>query len=196
MTRVRGTSFLGTLDFVRANFGEQALRQAFDALPESVRGCIGENGSALLPGTWYEAAALSELTRTIDRLFGSGDLALARAAGKHVAFTDVSRFFKWLFRLAGPSLLFARAESVWNNYYDQGTYVFEGAEQGRASIRIEGWGAADGVLCKRLEGWIERAFELTLGEGLRPAIQETHHQVTDTRLAASAYCRFEASWGA
>jgi len=194
MTRVRGTSFLGTLDFVRANFGEDALRRTLDALPPSTLSVIGADAKGVLPGTWYDATDLSELTRTLDRLLGRGDLALARAVGRHVAFSDVSRFFKWLFRLAGPSLLFARAESVWKNYYDQGTYVFEGAEAGRASIRIEGWDAADGVLCKRLEGWIERAFELTLGEKMRPIIQETHHQTTDTSLAPAAYCRFEARW--
>jgi hypothetical protein len=196
MTRVRGTSFLGTIDFVRATFGEEALSRTLDALPESTRSLLGADGHALLPGVWYDAAALSELTRTLDRLLGAGDLALARAAGKHVAFSDISRFFKWLFRLAGPSLLFARAESVWKNYYDQGTYIFEGAEEGRASIRIEGWDAADGVLCKRLEGWIERAFELTLGEKLRPVIQETHHQAVDGSLTPHAYCRFEARWDA
>ncbi len=196
MTRVRGTSFLGTLDFVRATFGADALQRVTAALPPSVRELIGPDGRALLPGVWYDAAALSELTRTADRLLGTGNLALARAAGKHVAFADVNRFFKWLFRIAGPNLLFAHSEAVWKNYYDQGRYVFEGAEEGRASIRIEGWDAADGVLCKRLEGWIERAFELTIGEKLHAVIQETHHQAVDPARTRATYCRFEARWRA
>src|SRR5512143_1614742 len=119
MTRVRGTSFLGTLDFVRATFGEDALQRVLAALPPPAREVLGANGRALLPGVWYDAATLSELTRTTDRLLGTGNLALARAAGKHVAFADVNRFFKWLFRIAGPGMLFAHSEAVWKNYYDQ-----------------------------------------------------------------------------
>jgi hypothetical protein len=196
MVKVRGTTFLGTLDFVRQSYGEEALARTLAALSESTRSCFGENGRALLPGVWYEASALSELTRTIDSLLGSGDLALARAAGKYVAFTDVNRFFKWLFRLTGPNVVFARAGAVWNNYYDQGTYVFEGSQAGRASIRIEGWHAADEILCKRLEGWIERAFELTIGDTPRPVIVETHHQATAPGETRGPFCRFEARWDA
>jgi hypothetical protein len=193
LSKVRGTSFIGTLDYVRASHGERALVELLGSLPPPARTIIGD-GRSLFPHAWYEAAALSALTRSIDRAFGSGDLALARVVGKHVAFSDVNRFFKWLFRISGPGTLFARAASVWKNYYDGGIYVFEGAQDGQASIRIEDWLDADDVLCKRLEGWIERAFELTLGAGLQPDIRETHHRGFDPGVSQSLFCRFEARW--
>jgi hypothetical protein len=195
MSKVRGTSFIGTLDFVRDRHGERALAAILAGLPSPVRTVVGE-GRTLFPHGWYDAFALSALTRSIDATFGRGDLEQARVVGKHVAFADVNRFFKWLFRITGPGTLFARAASVWKNYYDGGVYVFEGAEAGRASIRIEDWDDADDVLCKRLEGWIERAFELTVGADLQPDIRETHHRVFDPAVSQKQFCRFEARWKA
>ncbi len=194
MGKVRGASFLGTLDFVRTTFGDDQLRKALATLPPPVRDQLGHEGEALLASAWYDARTLSELTRAIDQTLGAGDLALARAIGKHVAFTDVNRFFKWLFKLAGPKTIFPRAASVWSNYYDGGRYVVEDVSRGRAMLRIEGWDAADEVLCKRLEGWIERALELTIGADLGAAIRETHHCAQDPSVGAHAFCRFEARW--
>jgi hypothetical protein len=194
MGKVRGASFLGTLDFVRTTFGEDELRRLLAMLPAEVGDHLGEGGGAILPGAWYDARVLSELTRTIDRVLGAGDLALARAIGRHVAFSDVNRFFKWLFRLTGPKMIFPRAASVWSSYYDGGRYVVEDVSSGRAVVRIEEWDAADEVLCKRLEGWIERAVELTIGASQGAAIRETHHCAQDSSVASCNFCRFEAHW--
>jgi hypothetical protein len=194
MGKARGTSILGTLDYVSVSFGQGAVARVISELPEQIRREVGESGRSVLPGAWYPCSTLSQLTRTADRLLGAGDLALARAAGKHVAFADVNRFFRWLFKLVGPQTLFSRAGSVWNNYYDTGHYVLEGVEASRASLRIEGWEGGDEVLCKRLEGWVERAVEMTLGTATNPAICETHHQAFDARIANVPFCRFEARW--
>jgi hypothetical protein len=195
MSQMRGTSVLATLDFLHATFGESSLERVLAALPADSREQLGDR-AAILPGSWYDASMLSELTRTADELLGKGDLALARIIGKHVAFADVNRFFRWLFRLAGPKALFSRAGSVWNSYYDTGSYVLETIEDGRAVLRIEEWDAADEVLCRRLEGWIERAVELTLGPKTRPEIRETHHRAHDPDISAKVFCRFEVRWAA
>jgi hypothetical protein len=194
MGKTRGTSIQGTLDYVSASFGLDAVGRVVAALPPELRREIGEAGRAVLPSAWYPCSTLSQLTRTMDRLLGAGDLALAKAAGKHVAFADVNRFFRWLFKLAGPQTLFSRAGSVWNNYYDTGHYILESVEDSRATIRIDGWEGGDEVLCKRLEGWVERAIELALASATNPEIRETHHQAFDARLASVPFCRFEARW--
>lgn len=194
MSRVRGTSFVGTIDYVSTTFGEAALDRVLEDLPPDLGALLRRGNPALLAAGWYDAGALSTLTRVIDRTLGAGDLSLAREIGRHVAFSDVNRFFKWLLRLAGPKVLFARAGSVWSNYYDGGRYVFEGAVDGQASIRVEEWDAADEVLCKRVEGWIARAFELASGLDVRPEIHETHHCASDPQLTSGRFCRFEARW--
>jgi hypothetical protein len=194
MPKMRGASVLATLDFLRATFGEPGLARVLTSLSPGAREQLA-GPAAILPDGWYDTSALSELTRSADSLLGKGDLSLARVMGKHVAFADVNRFFRWLFRLAGPKALFSRAGSVWNSYYDTGTYVLESVEEGRAILRIEGWDAADEVLCRRLEGWIARAVELTIGPDTNPVIHETHHRAHDASFCGAMFCRFEVSWG-
>jgi hypothetical protein len=137
---------------------------------------------------------VSDLTSAMDRTCGNGDLALARAAGKHVAFEDMNRFFKWLLRLTSPATLFTRAASVWNNYHSAGRYVVDRIEDHSARIRIEDWDSADPVICKRVEGWIERALELTLGKGATPSIHEQAHLVRDPAVSPHPYCLYVAEW--
>jgi hypothetical protein len=195
--KVRGTSVLGTLDFVRTRFGEGAAASTFAGLPGGMKETLrDEAGSGLALHGWYETSLLVELTSRVDREWGRSDLALARAIGKHVAFQDVNRFFKWLMRLGGPSILFSRAGAVWNNYYDDGRYVLEHVGDGRASIRIEGSSSAGPVVCKRMEGWIERALEITLGADKQPAIREDGHLVRDPTVSEQPFCRFVAEWRA
>jgi hypothetical protein len=193
MAKVRGATLLGTLAYVRESFGEEALRKVASGVSPALREVMSE-GSLVLHG-WYECALLSELTREIDRVCGKGDLALAREAGRHGAFQDVNRFFKWMLRLTGPGMIFSRAASVWNNYHSAGRYVFEGAQGNRAAIRIEDWDGADPVMCKRIEGWIERALEITLGTGARPHIHEEVHLHTDGAVSPQRFCRYVAEWG-
>jgi len=195
MANMRGASILGTLDYTRRNFGEDGLRRALAAMSPETRQAIGDPSQpTILTQGWYDCRLVSDLTRAIDQTCGRGDLALARAAGKHVAFEDVNRFFKWLLRLSGPATLFTRASSVWNNYHSAGRYVFEGLDGRRARIRIEDWDSADPVICKRIEGWIERALELTLGKGARPAIREEAHLARDPAVTTHAFCRYLAEW--
>jgi hypothetical protein len=195
--KVRGTSVLGTLDFVRARFGDEGAATIFAGLPGDMRQTLRDAaGSGVALHGWYDTALLVELTSRVDREMGQGDLALARAIGNHVAFQDVNRFFKWLMRLGGPGILFTRAGAVWNNYYDDGRYVLEGAGDGRASIRIEGSSSADPVVCKRMEGWIERALEITLGAEKQPVIVEAAHLRRDPAVAEQPFCRFVAEWRA
>ena len=197
MGKVRGTSVLGTLDFVRKRFGAEAAAKIFAGLPGDMRETLRDAaGGGLALHGWYDTSLLVELTSRVDREMGRGDLALARAMGNHVAFQDVSRFFKWLMRLGGPNILFSRAGAVWNNYYDDGRYVLEHVGDGRASIRIEGSSSAGPVVCKRMEGWMERALEITLGREKQPAIREDVHVLRDPAVSQQPFCRFVAEWKA
>jgi hypothetical protein len=193
--KIRGASVLGTLEYARNTFGDDALARVIRSLPDTARETLGDGlTTSIVTNGWYECGLVSDLTREIDRTCGKGDLALARAVGKHVAFQDVNRFFKWLLRVSGPVTLFTRAGSVWKNYYSDGRYVFEGAEGKHASIRLEDWDCADPVICARVQGWMERALELTLGGPGRAVTRESAHLTRDPAVCASPFCRYEAEW--
>lgn len=197
MGKVRGTSIMGTLEFARLRFGEERARELVSGLAPAHRAVLLDAaGSGVAPHGWYDSSLLVDLTSRLDSLLGKGDLELARAAGNHVAFQDVNRFFKWLMRLGGPGILFNRAGAVWNNYYDDGRYVLETLSEGRAVIRIEGCSSAGSVVCKRMEGWIERALSLTLGSQAEPHIREQNHLVREPAIGPQSLCRFVAEWKA
>jgi hypothetical protein len=197
VAKVRGASILGTIDYVRSTFGEGATSEVWAGLGDSTRAELGDAGSPrVLTNGWYDCGLLIELSREVDRRFGTGDLALARAAGKYCAFQDVNRFFRWLLRLSRPASLFQRAVSVFRNYHDEGVFVVEAAGADRATIRIEDWSSAGDVMCRRIEGWIERALELTLGADRGPRIHETAHLAQDAAVSRHRFCRFVAEWGA
>jgi hypothetical protein len=192
---MRGASLLGTLDYARRQFGDDGLRRMLAAVTPETRQAIGDPANpAVLTQGWYDCRLVSDLTRALDQTCGKGDLALARAAGKHVAFEDVNRFFKWLLRLTSPATLFSRAASVWNNYHSGGRYVVEALEERRARLRIDDWDSADPVICRRIEGWMERALELTLGKGARPTIREEAHLTSEPAVGTYRFCRYLAEW--
>ncbi len=195
MAKVRGTAILGTLDYARTRYGESAARGLLEGLPpEQMALLLDAGGGGIAPHGWYETELLVSLTERLDSQLGDGDLELAREAGKPVAFQDVNRFFKWLLRLAGPAMVFHRAGSVWNNYYDDGRYVVESVGESRAALRIEGSSSACPVVCKRVEGWMERALELTLGATARASIREDVHLQPGDSPGRPSYCRFVAEW--
>ncbi len=194
MGQVRGATLRSTLDYARNRFGAAAPARLLAELPPGMRELLGAEGERLLVGGWYDSTALVELTAVLERLYGATAPGLARAVGKAIAFEDMNRFFKWLLRLAGPATLFTRAASVFNNYHSVGRYVVEHVGPGRAVIRLEDWDSAHPIMCQRIEGWIERALELTLGVAARPRIHESHHVAQDPTVGAFQFCRFVAEW--
>jgi hypothetical protein len=49
-------------------------------------------------------------------------------------------------------------------------------------------------MCRRIEGWVERALELTLGTSRRPVIREDAHLAGDPTGRCRTYCRYVAEW--
>jgi hypothetical protein len=194
MGQIRGVAIVGTMTYVREHFGEEALANVFDAIGPGSRQVLGARGENVIENGWYDAHTLADLTMQADVQLGKGDLSLARVIGKELAFRDVHRLFRWLFKLAGPATLFRRASAVWTSYYNGGRYVVEAVEEKRATLRIDDWDSAEPALCSRLEGWIERACELTIGEAAEPKVHETHHRCHDAEITSGPFCRFVAEW--
>ena len=197
MAKVRGTTILGTLEFARTRFGELKTREVVEALRPEQRSMLRDvAGSGIAAHGWYETALLADLTGRLDSRLGEGDLSLAREAGIHVAFQDVNRFFKWLMRLGGPSVLFNRAGAVWNNYYDDGRYVLESLGDGRAVDPHRGQligGAGDLQAHRGLDraraGAHARAHT-------QPVIHEQGHLLREPAVGPQSFCRFVAEWKA
>jgi len=51
------------------------------------------------------------------------------------------------------------------------------------------------VMCKRIEGWMERALDLTLGSAVHPVIREEAHLAAESSGRCRTFCRYVAEWG-
>ena len=63
-----------------------------------------------------------------------------------------------------------------------------------SAVTRDDWTSADPVMCKRVEGWMERALELTLGGRARPLIREEVHLGRDPAIGPHPFCRYHAEW--
>ena len=69
MAKIRGTSILGTLQYARETFGEEALKKVLAGLTGAARGALGDGATTPIVTTgWYDCALVSDLTREIDRV--------------------------------------------------------------------------------------------------------------------------------
>jgi len=68
--------------------------------------------------------------------------------------------------------------------------------RGTSIMRIESSSSAGVVVCKRIEGWMERALALTLGPDAHPVIRERGHVVCEPAVGPQSFCRFVAEWHA
>jgi hypothetical protein len=63
MARVRGSTILGTLDYVRQSFGPAAPARLYGALSESVQKTLGdETARHVITTGWYECEKALEVT--------------------------------------------------------------------------------------------------------------------------------------
>ena len=69
MAKIRGTSILGTLQYARETFGEEALKKVLAGLTGAARGALGDGATTPIVTTgWYDCALVSDLTREVERL--------------------------------------------------------------------------------------------------------------------------------
>jgi hypothetical protein len=136
---------------------------------------------------WYPVEPILRYHHALDRVFGSGDLALCTAAGRFSATWSMNTILKVFVRFKSPLWLVDKATRVWSRYHDTGRWEVSTTGPHGVHGELLEYQVRDEAFCARLRGWLQGAIE---GGGGKRA------QVVETRCAChrADRCVFELSW--
>ncbi len=183
MAKFKGTVFESTRLFTVREFGPEGAERVLAELSEADRRVLAELSAI----SWCPVEPVLRFHHALDRVFGSGDLALCVRAGYFSAGWSLNTVLKLFLRFSSPLWLVERATSVWGRYHDTGQWRIEQADGNRIVGELHGFEVGDPAFCARLRGWLQGAVELTGGQ---------HAVVTETRCVCRGddCCAFSLGW--
>jgi hypothetical protein len=172
IVRVSGIVLRSRWLFVRER-GKLAEAQVLAALPEDLRAVL----PAALETRWYPFEFFTIITETIDRVLGTGDLALAYEMGRFNCDHSLTTVMRLVFKFGNVGWLLDRAAKAWDTQYDEGEEVV---------LELHGHPSPSRAQCLGIKGWMVRAAEVS-GED-RVTCDEL------CRAAGDAVCRWTFRW--
>src|SRR5262245_31201878 len=113
MPNVRGAMITARMRYVRERHGEDGVRRVLDAVEAPTRRVLEGRVSA---HGWVDYDAFVDLGVTVDRLFGSGDLALRLELGRYSAEVNLPTIYRLFYRFGSPLYIFRRAAQLWGEH--------------------------------------------------------------------------------
>jgi hypothetical protein len=158
VAQVKGSTVTARIRFVRERWGEDGWRALKTALDPATRAAVE---TRVLPHDWFPYEAFIELNVGIDRLYGTGDLALCYEMGRYGAEVNLPTLYRIFFRFGSPMYLFEKAARLWQVNYDSGRLVPVAEGPSEIRLRIEDFESPHRAHCLSVLGWASRAIELT-----------------------------------
>jgi len=181
MPKSRGTTLIPRIKYLRTR---GVWEEVLEAVKPETREVIG---GSVLASSWYPFDVMVDLIRTADRVVGRDDLDLARDMGRYAAAANLSTVFRFLIRFATPTIVLGKGAQLWSLQHDTGRARAFSEIACSASFEVVDFAAPDRALCASLEGWMERALELTGAK--HPTV---HEEICATKKGNM--CRFRGTW--
>lgn len=137
--------------------GDAVYQRIHAALEPSTRQLIEEG---LLETTWYPYANLVDLSVTIDRIVGQGDLALCETMGSFSCEHNLTGIYRIFFRFGNLDFLLDRAAKAWRSQYDFGTMTLHRIEKGKIQLELSDTPPIHRALYLAVKGWSYKAAQL------------------------------------
>ena len=180
--RVKGSALRARLLWAERHSADGPARLLAALAPET-RAVIAGN---VLANQWYPFAAFVDLNVSLDKVFGSGDLALCRELGRWSCDVNLTLLYKMLFKIGSVSFIIRRAALAWSTHYDEGRMQVVDEDAQYVQLRWSGIAEPHRAHCLSVCGWIVRACELSGGK-----VGETHERC---RLLDAPECELEVRW--
>jgi hypothetical protein len=185
MPNVKGSALASRVLWVELEHGGHGrARLARHVSPELGASIAGPIAKA----RWYPFDQFIELNVAIDRVFGHGDLALARVLGRAGADANLTTIYRLFYKIGSVHWILGRGSRLWSAHYDSGACEITGRGGNAAVLRIHGFAAPHPVHCLSVAGWVERSVELS--GGMHPIVKESR-----CRTRGDELCQLDVSWG-
>lgn len=183
MAKTKGSLLAARLRYLDVRHGQEGRSRVLAALSPATRTLLEAPPDA---DVWVPFEALVELTKTIDDVLGTGDLALAADTGRFSADLVLGGMRDAL-TASGPIFLFRQAPSVWHQHYDSGTVEGGLLSRSHGVFRVVGFDAPAAAHCASVRGWIARTLELT---GILDVVVDHVY----CRARGDDSCQYDCSW--
>lgn len=183
MAKFKGTIYTSTALFTDKRFGPGASDKVLQTLPTADREVL----QGVTAVGWYPADPILAYHRTLDEVFGRGDLALCVEVGKFSAEWTLNAVLKIFLRLRTPNWLMERSSTLWERFHDSGRWEIQNDPNVQLCAQLYDFKVRDPVFCARFKGWLLRAIELTGGDNA-----EVDHVACTCK--GDRYCHFNGRW--
>jgi hypothetical protein len=181
--RAKGSVFHTTMDFVRAEKGEEAVESVLQRLEPAQR----QQVESVSPTQEVAFDQVLLLWEAVDAEIGGEDPGWIERSGAHSIKSMGVQLYSGILRKASPREFLTQRISLFKLYYHPGDMEVVEEEEGHAVLRLVGFDYAGPLFCRRQTGGLSRALEVSGGQ--QP---KTSH----VRCVAEgdAFCEWEVRW--
>ncbi len=160
--RVKGTVFKSTIKFIKKHWGETGFHKVLSNLTDEDSSLLSLSISSAL---WYSFEVYQNLSMSIEKEFGSGDLSLLRKIGGYSASEGLSNGYKIIFRMGSPLFITKIAQKAYSMYFDAGKLelIDESKDEKYATLKLSDISEIYDFHLERISGWMEQTFVMTGG---------------------------------
>ncbi|MCP4652656.1 MAG: hypothetical protein GY858_04655 [Candidatus Omnitrophica bacterium] len=181
---VKGNQIKITIDFLKENFGDNALDKLFVHMDQRIKRILSR---PILDISRIPETAFSQLIVTAEKVFGSKNYRLSRDIGHYLAHKSVPKFYQIFIKLGDPFFVIKRSQSFWKTIHNTGTLVFEATGPNSTTGQFKDFACPQKEFCSLLLGYFGAVCEMC---GYTPI------SVVETKCICEGddFCEFAISW--
>lgn len=182
-SEMKGSAFTARFEYLRTRYAGLWPEYVQQLAPETRELAT----TRVLKNAWYPFEAFTDLNLVADRVMGNGDLVLVKLLGKYAAEANLPTLYKLFYVVGSPEYIVRKAATLWSVHHTTGRCELITHQPNYVEYQLHDFAQPHRVLCKSLEGFIERSLELT---GV------TQISIREKQCAAEGapYCSFHGRW--
>ena len=135
---------------------------------------------------WYDNELLIRTLCAIESVLRDRDPRILETLGRYSAEADLKRVYRVFLRMANPAAVLEKASELWKRFFNTGRWEVKRVDHGAEGALLEA-GVVHEVLCRNLNAYLQRVFELVGAQGVT-----VRH--LECRTRGDARCLFSIRW--
>jgi hypothetical protein len=180
----KGLIALGSLDFVRANYGMEGLEKFLQQFSAEDQRFLTH---FLIPVSKVPASMLHKFYAHFLTLWGEGQGDYYSTVMRHVAKYSLSSSMQFFIKIGKPSFIARNAGMVWKHFFSTGSLICTGSTDHSVELSATGGEEYGPALCYGIIGFGTTALELSGARNIRVNHDECIHKKKSS-------CIFRVAW--